>query len=126
MTSLQTALGEFVRIAKNFPSNKALRDYLSEHPNADANAHKVVRSPGRLDKIKDPHDRAEAWLEKQREQRKEESKAKRKEKKLKKDEDAKANPEPSKDESKKEASSLKSALDSFQHVVAKQATRPLP
>jgi hypothetical protein len=122
MTSIQTALGEFVRVAKTFPTNKALRDYLSEHPNADANAHKVVRSPGRLDRIKDPHDRAEAWLEKQREQRKEESKAKRKEKKLKKDEDAKANPEPS----KKEASTLKSALDAFQHVVTKQALRPLP
>ena len=50
----QALLAEKVasKFAKTFPSTKALQDYLSKHPNADARAHKVVRPQDRTEEDK--------------------------------------------------------------------------
>jgi hypothetical protein len=77
-----------VKTAKSFPTNEALKEYLSKHPKADKSKHKVVEVDEDMERIKKelkPHqDIAKGQAKSDK------GKAKRKEEKGKKEDDAHA------------------------------------
>jgi hypothetical protein len=74
--------------AKNFPNDKALKEYLSKHPGADKAKHKVVEVDEDMERIKKELKPTQDIAKGQ--QKSDKGKAERKEEKGKKDDDAHA------------------------------------
>jgi len=77
-----------VKFAKNFPNDKALKDYLSKHPGADKSKHKVVEVDEDMERIKKELKPTQDIQKGQ--QKSDKGKAERKEEKGKKEDDAHA------------------------------------